>query len=291
MVASQLWGLVLAGGDGRRLEALTRLVMGRPVPKQYCRFLGERSLLEATLDRVEPLVPPARTLAVVTRSHLPLARPQLARLAAADVVVQPRNLDTGPGLVLGLVALARRDPAATAAVFPSDHDVRDEAAFRADVARMAANVARRPERVALLGVRPERIDPGFGYVLPGSRNGGTDMLDVIGFHEKPEMAVAARLVARGALWNTFVMVGRVRRLLEIVAMQHPGTLRLLARADARVPAWNFSRDLLARVPGELAVLPATPCGWSDLGTPDAVERALAARGLEPPWRLPVRASA
>jgi len=102
-----LWALVLAGGDGTRLQALTRLIAGAPIPKQYCRILGDRSLLETTLARIAPLVPQERTLAIVNRGHLPLAGPQLAALPASNVVVQPRNLDTGPGLLVSLLALQK----------------------------------------------------------------------------------------------------------------------------------------------------------------------------------------
>jgi len=59
------WALVLAGGDGTRLQSLTRLIAGAPIPKQYCRILGPRSLLETTLLRIAPLVMAERTLAII----------------------------------------------------------------------------------------------------------------------------------------------------------------------------------------------------------------------------------
>src|SRR5262245_16395207 len=52
------WALVLAGGDGTRLQGVTCMIAGAPIPKQYCRILGSRSLLEATLRRIAPLVAP-----------------------------------------------------------------------------------------------------------------------------------------------------------------------------------------------------------------------------------------
>ena len=84
-----------------------RLIAGAPIPKQYCRIIGNRSLLEATLARVAPLVPRERMLAIVNRGHVELARPQLVTLPGANVLVQPRNLDTGPG-----IQLACKDPSA-----------------------------------------------------------------------------------------------------------------------------------------------------------------------------------
>ena len=156
--ADRLWALVLAGGDGTRLQALTRLIAGAPIPKQYCRIVGDRSLLETTLARIAPLVRRERTLAIVNRGHLSLARPQLAAIPTSNVLVQPRNLDTGPGLLVSLLALARRAAAAaaTVAVFPSDHDMRDETALRRHVARVASLEAIERTLEALRVVPPWR---------------------------------------------------------------------------------------------------------------------------------------
>ena len=298
----RLWALVLAGGDGTRLQALTRVIAGAPIPKQYCRIVGDRSLLETTLARIAPLVPPERTLAIVNHGHLRLARPQLAAIPASNVLVQPRNLDTGPGLLVSLLALGRRDALATVAVFPSDHDIRYEVAFRRHVARMALLVAAHPDRIALLGARPERPETGYGYIAVGHRVVGPgEAFCVVAFHEKPAPALAARIIGRGGLWNSFVMVGRVARMLELVREVRPGDVAdlegipaepdALAAAYDRLAAWNFSRDFLARVPQHMMVARAGDLGWSDWGTPEAIERTLAALHVVPPWRAPLSATA
>src|SRR5262245_62739342 len=90
-----LWALVLAGGDGTRLQRLTQLIAGAPIPKQYCRIMGPRSLLETTLWRIAPLVTVEQTVAIINRDHLAIARPQLRSLDTQNILVQPRNLDTG----------------------------------------------------------------------------------------------------------------------------------------------------------------------------------------------------
>jgi mannose-1-phosphate guanylyltransferase len=281
------WALVLAGGDGRRLQDLTRRIAGAPIPKQYCRIAGDRSLLEATLARISPLVPRGRTLVVVNRNHLELALPQLSDVPPGNVVVQPSNRDTGPGIVLGLLHLAARHPRTPVVVFPSDHYVGDASIFRAQVERATLLVDRLPATMALLGVRPTHPEPAFGYIEPGPRLvvPGLESLAayrVAAFHEKPSVDLAAHLQRTGGLWNSFVMVFHTRRLLALLRQRRGADverLRGVLRSGGGyedVPPWNFSADFLTRIPGQLAVVPLEGVSWSDWGTPEAVEQTLAA---------------
>jgi len=289
---SNLWSLILAGGDGTRLQALTQRVAGAPIPKQYCRLLGRRSLLEATLDRVAALAPPARTVTVVNESHLPLATAQLDQMPAESVLVQPGNRDTGPGMVFSLVCIARRSPRARVAVFPSDHYVADESAFRSDVRRAFRLLDRRPEKVVLLGIEPEEADPTLGYIEPGGAVDGGEprAFHVAGFQEKPSLEVAHELHRRGGLWNSFVMVFDVERMLELVRRERPDDVARIEALEAPtreqygdLPAWNFSSGFLSRVAEELLVLRSENTGWSDWGTPEAIERTMLRDGLVPSW--------
>ncbi|MFN8600562.1 MAG: sugar phosphate nucleotidyltransferase [Candidatus Binatia bacterium] len=289
------WALVLAGGDGTRLRAITRLLAGEPIPKQYCRITGARSMLEATLDRVAPLVPPQRTMVIVNHDHLRLAVPQLAGIPGENVLVQPRNRDTGPGIAWSLLEIRRRHPNARVAMFPSDHYVADDAAFRASVRRALAVVDRHPGKLALLGIEPDDPSPEYGYVMPAARldGGQGDAFHVASFREKPTPAVAAALVRAGGLWNSFVMAFRVPRVLALLEQRLPATLRTLDVASrlrdtlerhyATEPGWNFSNDFLSTVAAELVVVRAEQTGWSDWGTPTAIERTFAALKRVPPW--------
>jgi len=296
-VATDRWALVLAGGDGTRLRELTALLAGAPIPKQYCRITGDRSMLESTLVRIAPLAAPERTLVIVNRDHLTLAAQQLESVPRDNVLVQPRNRDTGPGILWSLLALERRSPGSRVAVFPSDHYVGNDVAFRTCVRRAAKVVEQFPDKIVLLGIEPDHPAPGYGYVvpsgplLPTADNGPA--YHVATFREKPDRALARRILRRGALWNSLVMVFRTARMLELLASIRPESHRALADAASdpaalerlydSVAPWNFSSDFLAHVPHELVVLRAEDTGWSDWGTRQSIERTFAALKQPLPW--------
>jgi mannose-1-phosphate guanylyltransferase len=96
----RLWAVVLAAGEGTRLAALTRTLYGTAVPKQFAPLLGERTMLQLTIDRIAPLVPAERTVVVVDQTQESLARAQLEDYPGVLIVLQPGNRGTGPGVLL-----------------------------------------------------------------------------------------------------------------------------------------------------------------------------------------------
>jgi mannose-1-phosphate guanylyltransferase len=153
-----LWGVVLAGGEGVRLRALSQRICGDDRPKQYVPLLGERTLLRQTLDRVALGIPPAQTAVVTLRTHARYFAEPWAGPERPHVLVQPADRGTAAGILFPVHWIARRDPGATVAVFPSDHFVSEPAMFMAHVAHIAAWVDEHPERLVLLGARgPRRI--------------------------------------------------------------------------------------------------------------------------------------
>lgn len=289
------WALVLAGGEGTRLQELTRRITGKPIPKQYCRILGERSLLETTLDRMAHFAPREQTLAIINRGHVPIARRQLRDVPSENILVQPCSRDTGPGLLFALLHLARQAPRAIVAAFPSDHYVGDDRAFIDCVDQACRIVERLPEKIVLLGIRPNHPEPGLGYIAPALplKVAGYPAFHVKAFREKPDPHVAERLYQQGALWNSFVMAFRVDRMLQLlrnVVPRHAARMRMLHEHPEALAAgypalmrWNFSSEFLVRVPQHLVVLRVDGVHWSDWGTEGAIERTLSVLGQIPTW--------
>jgi len=282
------WALVLAAGDGLRLRSLTATGEGTHVPKQYCSFCSDRSLLAETLARAERVVPRERVVVVVAEQHRALWEPELAGLPAGHVAVQPRNLGTANGLLLGVMTVLREAPAATLLVLPSDHAFENERGLRVALRRAQRAAARRPGELVLLGIEPEEPETEYGWIVPG---GEADSLttSIASFVEKPVAERAARLMASGALWSSFIMAARLAALLGLYERRQPRVLaafRAAARRDREsawsdlydeLPAADFSRDILQDSTAALRLLRVPRLGWSDLGTPERVLRCLRRR--------------
>jgi mannose-1-phosphate guanylyltransferase len=287
------WTLVLAGGEGARLNEYVARRFGRPMPKQYCRLLGTRSMLQHTLERMTKLIPASRTLAVIGTHHAELALPQLAG-SCDHVFRQPSSRDTGMALYVALAMIKRWHPNAIVTITPSDHYVAPSAKYVEQV-RLAKQVASRlRDTVIILGARPTEPDPDLGYLALGESL--TDVPEVrrlVAFVEKPSVNAALALNAQGALWNTMVTCGSVDALWALGQATEPQLLDIL---DSLVPLIgtededdaiehiyraylpvSFSRDMLERAPERLAAMELSGVEWSDWGRPERIETVLALR--------------
>ena len=288
---SMRWAIILAGGDGTRLRAYTRSLTGDERPKQFCPVIGGRTLLETTWRRAALAVPPARTVTVVTRKHERFYAPAFAAMGARHVVAQPENRGTAAGILYPLLRVAALAPRASVVILPSDHHVSDEARFMTQVTAAFDALGAAPDRVLLLGITPDTHESEYGWIEPaGLLPGAPVVYRVRRFWEKPEPALAELLRDRGCFWNSFVMVARVRALLDLVRSAGPHlfaafmtaapALGTAAEAEAirrlysTLPPGDFSRDILQARPASLGLVPVRGVTWSDLGSPERVTTTL-----------------
>jgi mannose-1-phosphate guanylyltransferase len=284
------WGIVLAGGDGTRLSALTTDERGYAMPKQFCSLNGGRSLLQEALDRAQRIVPRERVCTIVARPHERHWRHLLWSLPAGNVIVEPRNCGTAIGVLHGVLRILERDPHARVVFLPADHYVRDEALL-ADAIRTAAMlITRNYDGVTLVGIEPDDADPELGYIVPGELvDDGTRRVSQ--FVEKPAVGVARDLIARGAAWNSFIFAARATTLLALIRSRAPKIVADMMDALARdrqgaagtwalqglyehLPILDFSHTVLQGAESVLRVRTAPACGWTDLGTPRRVAQTL-----------------
>jgi mannose-1-phosphate guanylyltransferase len=213
-------------------------------------------------------------------------------LPTENITVQPLNRGTGNGILLPLLQLLDRDPDAKVVLLPADHHVYQEGVLAAAMARALALAPQLDNATVLLGLEPDEADRHLGYIVPDlsvvDENGA---MGVSEFVEKPAASQARLLIKRGALWNSFIIAASGRALLSLFRERFPEIVEVMQQAvrkDAlaasnggavmrlyeRLPAMDFSRDILAQQADLLRVLAVPQCGWSDLGTPERVAHAL-----------------
>lgn len=279
--------VILAGGEGNRLAPLTRALYGTDLPKQFAVLSGQHSLMQTTVERAMTLTSPERISVVVSAHHADLARQQLAPYPGVELVVQPRNLDTAPGILLPLVRILVRSFCARVVFLPSDHYIPNAEPLNA--ALRDAGKSELADRLVMVGVAPAGPEVDYGWIVRGRRIGGTAAHDVERFQEKPSAETAEDLWRRGGLWNTFIQAGPARRFWDLAREHVPvhaaaferygvaiGGLNETEALDAAyraLPAANFSRDVLSHA-RDLAVAPVSGSGWSDWGSPARVFASL-----------------
>jgi len=296
----QLWSIVLAGGEGERLRPFVERWLGRHKPKQYCTFIGTRSMFQHTLDRADQITSPRLKVTVIGHTHLWDARAQLPRGRGGKLIVQPSNRDTAAGIFLPLSYVRAQDPQATVVLYPSDHFAYPEHRF-AEGVRCATQAAKElKDYLLLLGVNPDRLEPEYGWIHPGAHLGsigGNVIRATKAFLEKPDIEGCRTAMTSGALWNTLVVAARIETLWEVGWQCFPEMMPLFERYERAIgtsqeekvlksiyevmPVRNFSSHLLERHPQRIAVMELKGVLWSDWGKPERILESLHRIGKRP----------
>lgn len=270
--------VILAGGSGTRLWPLSR----RQLPKQFLRIEGERSLLEATLDRLQPVVDPAHALIVTGTEH---ARGEAYQaLQAFQTLLEPVGRNTAPAIALAAAWLSRGPDDPVLVVLPADHVIRDQPAFHEALRRAIA--AAEDGALVTFGIRPTGPETGYGYIQAATD--GSAVVPVQRFTEKPDQATAERFLAEGDYWwNSGMFVWRTSSILAEVEHHLPEVHEVLQRIRGDWDAPGMV-DPQPAVEAHFASMPSisidygvlersdrvrlVPCdiGWSDVGSWDAV---------------------
>src|ERR1700719_4219052 len=145
--AGHRWAVVLAGGDGTRLQSLTLKIAGDQRPKQFCSFFGGETLLTQTRARLESLFHVDRELFVVTRSHETYYREELRNVEDSRIIPQPLNRGTGVAAAVALLHILQRDADAVVVFVPCDHYYSDTEAFGRAVRSAISGAEQNPNSI------------------------------------------------------------------------------------------------------------------------------------------------
>lgn len=278
-----LHGIIMSGGSGTRFWPLSRITR----PKQFLTFGGERSLLQETADRCEPLIPPERLWVVTNALQAAETRRQLPALPPDHLLVEPEGRNTAPCVGLAAVHLLRHDPEAVMVLMPADHLIAPGELFREGVESAVRLVQEDPQRLVLFGVRPTWPATGFGYIERGEPLPEAGAAHVLSFREKPNHDTAVRYLQAGPyLWNCGIFVWRAGTILDLLREFEPEMAAGLERIAAALGTPEADRVLAAEFPRlksisiDYAVLEraAQVCvvearfDWDDVGSWEALAR-------------------
>jgi mannose-1-phosphate guanylyltransferase len=281
MARANYYGLILAGGRGTRFWPRSR----RAHPKQVLSVAGERTLIQATVDRLTPLIPPER-IWILTNSFVrdEIVR-QLPEVPQLQIIAEPAQRNTAPAIALFAHILQSVDERAVFGVFPSDHVIGLPKRYL-KLLRPAFKAAERGE-IGVLGIKPRWADTAYGYIeFPkGTECGALETFAVKKFREKPDEKTAKKFFKAGNyFWNAGMFFWSPETVLEAMRRHQPQTATLLASLP------KFGHDDFAAKLAEVfplcndisidfAVLEhaqnvsGVACdefGWSDVGSWDAV---------------------
>lgn len=277
--------VVIAGGSGSRLWPLSR----QQLPKQLLALGGHQSLLAATLARIEPLVSPRHCWIVTGQRHAEGCRLAAPQLVPEQILAEPVARNTTAAVGLAAIHLAAADAHAIMIVLPADHHVAKPAEL-CRALEIAVSAARRGG-IATLGITPTHPETGYGYVQRGSVDPGiAGVYSVRRFCEKPSLERAREFVADGSFdWNAGIFVAQPAVILAEIKRQVPRLHAALERIASAMGQPNYASTLDAAfndMPSisfdfgvmegarELCVVP-TACGWSDVGSFDALGAMIA----------------
>lgn len=294
-----------------RMRHLINYWLGGDRPKQYCTFVGSRSMLQHTIDRTRTIVSEEHIVTVVGTGHDRFLSESGVASMPGMVIEQPHNLGTAPGIILPTAYVLASNPDATLAIFPSDHFVYPEDQFCEHVRHAFELAEKYSDKIILVGAIPDRAETEYGWIEPG----GTGIkrsearpfipLNVIRFREKPGKSEARMLLGQGCLWNTMVIVVKAkslwalaRRFLSEMMYEFDALLVLLraVRAGRLEPGYesralasvythlapaDFSRDFLQHSTEKAMVMPMEGVAWCDWGCPQRVVASLASMGRHP----------
>lgn len=277
-MVDHLYALIMAGGGGTRLWPLSR----QQHPKQTLSLIEERTLFQATVDRLLPSMRLENILVVTAADQVEALATQYPHLPRENFIVEPLGRGTASCIGLASLHIRNLDPEAVIVVVTADHHIEDVDSFGEGI--RTATVAAREGYLVTLGITPGYASTGYGYIRMGAEldlDAKHAVYRAEAFTEKPDRQRAEQFLEAGTyVWNSGMFIWRADRILEEIATWMPALDTVLQDLDRFWGTVDYKPRLAAVWPTleketidygimeraeQVAVIPIE-IGWSDIGT-------------------------
>lgn len=265
--------LIMAGGSGTRFWPKST----KELPKQYLKLFGDRSLIQATVDRLLPLQPEKNIFICSGKSQWSLLNEQLPQIT--NLILEPMARNTAPCLMLSVKKLLEAGlPKNTVmAVFPADHQIPNAEAFRSTIAK-AVDFAAREDALVTLGIAPTSAHTGYGYI-EASEKARDKVIPAKRFVEKPNLEKAQEFLQSGNFyWNGGIFIWSIASIVSAFEKFLNEDWQRLLNAKTESDIEKVFQSLKSQ-PIDTAIMEksknvfiigADGLGWSDVGSWNAV---------------------
>jgi len=210
----------MAGGVGTRFWPRSRTKK----PKQLLNIVDERSMIQATVDRLDSIIPHERIFVVTTKPQKDEIQKQLPFINSENLIIEPKGKNTAPCIGLAAITLKQQDPDAVMAVLPADHRIQNDVLFR-KVLTAAEQLAAKEKGLVTLGINPTYPSTGYGYIQIDAHQDEIDRIEafrVKTFAEKPDYKTAERFLKSGDFfWNSGMFIWKVESILKEIEKSLP----------------------------------------------------------------------
>lgn len=280
-----LCALIMAGGKGERFWPLST----EERPKQFLKLLGEDTMLQMTVKRLEKLIPLERIFIVTGERYIELVKEQLPKLNERNIIMEPVGRNTAPCIGLSAFVIEKYYKDATITVLPSDHLIQDEYKFLNILKAASDFVEKEDEAIVTIGMRPDRPETGYGYIKYKEiceKINNFEVRKVERFVEKPSFEKATEYIEEGSyLWNGGMFVWKTSTILKLTKQYLNKTYELLseiaiAQEDdftsvlqdkySQVESISVDYGIMEKAKN-IYVIPSE-FGWDDVGTWHSIER-------------------
>ena len=282
-MTGHFYAVIMAGGGGTRLWPLSR----KAKPKQSLNLVGERTLFQIAIDRLDGLFKPEEIYIVTVADQAEQLHLQCPELRTENFLIEPMPRGTASVVAMAATAIRKVDPQGVMAVLTADHYIQNVAVFQTAL-RAGYEVAKK-DYLVTLGIPPTYPATGYGYIEGGAGIGqylGVDVFDIKAFKEKPDQETARAFLEKGDyFWNSGMFLWKADVILDKFKLYMPDLMIKLSQIYKEIGidhSSDYFREVWQSIQPETidygimeksdhcVVLPAGELQWNDVGSWDSI---------------------